>query len=524
MSASQHSGAAPCLEGGVYMDFIEKSRSQLKTKSNSGYINDIQTPEKIITSLANYNKSLSNHMILELIRNIGQIVKELGGNMDSRSIDIILSSIITHLPNPDKGSTIRASREKINKIINTITTIINSKLVLTYKENIVNPNLFPSDLLKQLNKLIDNLLTGTIEDYNLYIKILEQTSDAVNLKLEMKEQNSDVQQNIDCLKNQLDKTIHILQEDHLGITSQISDFTAKQTKINKMLNNWNNDSMEDENLGDTVAYTLSCLGDLAQISYTCNNSLNSVVKKLTLFTKFTVVDNIVSTISKTKAITNNKKISQTLKQYFSRHIIEGGGTEGCSAMFISGGEYSMDNEAGFSDMSGGELENFITGGARRAIRIEERSPEEIEREMKRKRAETALKTFLDDMNKELNKFTENIIQASKYLGTTNYDIQKVQDYLENMKYVEGLRDPNIYLSMIGYYVDESYRGLTDQYRDRLQKTIRGFNELGSQIPAARRYFTAAAGNIRGYIKGRGLFSRPLKKVVSSKLVLKISKV
>jgi len=544
--------------GAVYESFSsDVLGGDYHLSGGSSIIGDNVTVENVLVELSSYPKTASAKVKGELIRRIGLAVKKLGAKINMKNQETILDGVKRYLPDPDQKSTIRASNKKLRDMAKTIAKIINNVFSQSGSIQVINTEQDPQYLIRDVATHIYGLSCGThIEFYKIYgiLKSTLNKLDAMHVLVNqvLKDKMGNASKNISdpkqatqvqeaeiavkatlgqmkAMVEQIRLATNVLATDENKILIEMDRHKNRFDKITSHTDVW--DESDDGKVGDTIARLLSTIGNTTVIADIVHNSLEKAGLTMSQFKKFKAFGDLVNTIhnkiSRMNPTKDAKKIGdmlyhmEQLKKYFAkRHTIKGGGGCGGDAIFDmdGGSEYGMNSEPistqgtslydGGDNHSGGSAESFdMSGGAL--------DPEDIERIAKRKRAELAVKAFTNEMNENINEFIEHVYEASKYLGDTRYDTAKVVDTLENMKYIEALRDPNVYLALVGYYMDDTYRGMAAQYKEKLIKTVRSFKELGNKLPKAKKPLNSAADNIYNIIKKVDFFSDLLKTLLAS---------
>lgn len=497
MSVTHYSGIAHAKVGTAYRKFYTQIADETSSKKKvlNISINNLTT-EEVLEKLNNFSNGSDIKISNELIKRLSITVTKLGGTVNNKNNKTIVDSVDKNLPDPDyKKTTIKASNNKIQQISKIIAKIINDDI---FNTKIINVDAEIPIILRDINIYLYDLSYTVNDELSQSKLIINNTIDKLKTLDGLLEEGSKHKKDLDVVTKKLSSALDTLDENYEIVNKEMKYHTTKFSRINEDLKNWEEDEDIEKLHGDTVARLLSTIKHVVTITYLNNTILSSISTELPQ-TKdiYRTLKNInKSGRDEFKIITQ----VDAVKNYFTnRNSIVGGGMEF---------DFASEVATSIGDISGGA--DRLEGGR---VDLEGMTPEQLEKKKKKDRAIQAVREYVTEMNVDINAFTENVYEASKYMGTTTYDTAKLRDYLENMKWVEGLRDPNIYLAMVGYYLDDTYRSMAGQYEDRLEKTARGLKDLGRHLPGTSASLNRAANNIYNIIKTVDHFQDLLKTLL-----------
>lgn len=439
------------------------------------------TIEEIITDLNNYKTENVKKTIDTLLLRLSIAVKKLGGKINTENNKTIVDSIKDSLPDPDnKGTTINTSERKLEKIIKTITDIVNDDIFTT---SVIENQKQCYEIVRDINQYLYDLSCSINSELeyikNIITTILDKFSSTKSVGLIKK----------------IETSISIIDEHQISIDKELKQHLSKYDKINE--------DIETEDLElhcNSIARILGSVKHLAVIAYLYDTIIGVVSSE---FPNIKEINKEIKRLSRlTKKDKHLEKTVNSIKNYFYKRKITGGAMN-----------FDLVSESDNSSLLGGSINEpgqFLEGGA---IEVDGLTPEQIERNKKIERAKVVIREYVAEMNVDINEFIEHVYEASKYMGVTTYDVNQLKDHLEDMKWIEGLREPNIYLSMVGYHLDDSYRTMSAQYEDRLKKTARGLKDLGKAIPGTSTYLNKASSNVMNIIKTVDHFKDLLKTLL-----------
>ena len=127
------------------------------------------------------------------------------------------------------------------------------------------------------------------------------------------------------------------------------------------------------------------------------------------------------------------------------------------------------------------------------------------------RAKLALRNFVNKINRVINKFADLATDVAADIGKDpNIDYEVAADIVERMEVIDEIREPNTYLGMVGYYVDESYREKNTIYNDRLNGLITKLRSYPTSDSRIKSKFGEMAGTLDELIKQKDYFSDLVK--------------
>ena len=437
------------------------------------YIRNNLNVEEVLVDVSNFSKSPFTKIRGEIMKRLGQTTKKLGANVNMRSNQTILDSMIKNLPDPDK-ITIQADDEQMTKISNTVVQVIND-IILADKTN-------PVKTIGQCSKVLLGLSNGISADFNKIMNAFEKIHNAfISLRKE-DEDNS-------CLEDIISDLAYVCDLMKSGEVNIGAEIGKQEAQV---------EQLQSEEVGPSVTRLISTLTHVGRILNMTDETMREVSSELSKFKK-----------AKNIAKISEQFASESLNaQLYNREAIVGGGWGDHS----TGGAFDMTSEFDGGE-SEGSVDDFTFQGGKRYITG--KTPEALEKDAKKKQAADKVKEFVNEMNVEINEFVENVYEASKHLGDTKYDLTKVEDSLENVKHIENLRSPNIYLSLVGYYLDDTHRTMASQYKDKLLKSIRAFKDMAKMIPNAKKPLNAASNNIYKILKIVDHFHDILKTLLAA---------
>ena len=309
---------------------------------------------------------------------------------------------------------------------------------------------------------------------------------------------------IEELYNIIKLVIEELNDGENGIKTELDKFNNKHTVV---LDNFNSmENLSDIELGDNVARLLSNLYNVLNSIYLVETTHELVQEILSDFKGFVEVYDVINAISNKSINVKNNKKRYTNAAHTGDLFIKYLKTD-CS---IVGGGIEFENEDTeiFSEVDAGSEEDFdseglpeIEGGALGEFdRTLKQTPEDLKYEASVKAANSAVRQYVGEINEIINNFVENVYEASKYLADTTIDNDKLIDTIDNLRYMERIRDPSVYLALVDFYFDKSKEENARIYRERLKKSARALNEVANKTPAARKFLSYASSNISKILK------------------------
>ena len=456
-------------------------RTFCKSISTKKVVNN-PTIEELITDLNSYKTGDVKKTINTLLLRLSIAVKKLGGQIDTKNNKTIVDSIKDSLPDPDnKGTTINTSERKLEKIIKTITDIVNDDIFTT---SVIDNQKQGYEIVKDINQYLYDLSCSINSE-------LEYIKNIVTVILDKFSSTKSVE-----LLKRIETSVSVIDEHQMSIDKELKQHLSKYDKINE--------DIETEDLElhcNSIARILGSIKHLAVIAYLYDTIIEAVSSE---FPNMKEINKEIKRLTRLAKKDKQLDITVTsIKKYFYKRKIIGGGDV----------NFDIISESENSSLLGGSINEpgqFLEGGR---IELDGLTPEQIERNKKMERAKIVIREYVAEMNIDINEFIEHIYEASKYMGVTTYDVSKLKDHLEDMKWIEGLREPNIYLSMVGYHLDDSYRTMSAQYEDRLKKTARGLKDLGKAIPGTSSHLNKASANVMSIIKTVDHFKDLLKTLL-----------
>ena len=550
------------VEGGaVYNIFKEDllgTNSQFDVIGGAYQFDDDIEIEQLLVDLTSYPKSLSSKVKHELIHRIGLAVRKLGAKVNMKSMDTILQSLKKFLPDPDsRRRTVRGDTKKLVEISKAIARVINETFGSLKGAQVIPINQEPKYLVRDVAQHIYGLSCGVnIEFYRVYGilqnllrklenlasllqsfyvknnkaigKVVDETQNptASIAYTEISAMSDQVMTTLKGLIEQMRAATGILATDENKIAIELDKHKKKYDTLTMHYDAYDIDTNE-EAYGDNLARLLSGLENTAVLAYIVENSLKNVGMSMSQYKSFKSVgdmmDSLITKMEKIDPKRDIKKINdiltnaEALAKYFGkRKSFKGGARGGGCGSCGSSGAYSLMSEPAFSggeeddnvehdvDYSGGDLEAEYAGGA--MVYGGARTPEDIAADARKKRAELAIKSYVKELNLYIDKFVKNINEAATSLGTTTYDTRKLEDTIDGIQILEDLRDKSLYLAFAGYYLDDTWKLLANQYRERMLRLVKNLRDYAGKVPGARKYLVNASENVMDMLKKIDFFA------------------
>ena len=454
-------------------------------KNDDGkYIRDNINVEEMLIDLSSFSKSVFTKLRGEIMKRLGETAKKLGATINMRNNQTILDSMTKHLPDPDR-ITIQADKSQMLKITKTVIQVTDN-IILSRESDEKNIN--PEISIVKYASILHSVSNGIVTDFN---KIVEKVKTILDTFLSLKV-DDEYNSNLDDIISDLTFVYDLMKDVSVHIGLEMNKHDAQINQIRTELDSINEG---EDMLGNAVTRLISTLKNIGSIVNIIDTAMMEIAPELGRFKN-------TKNIAKISKHFDSKTLND---QLYNHEAIVGGGWGDSH----TGGTFDMTSE--FDEGSEDVEEPSVQGGGY----ITAKTPEALEKAAKKERARGKVKEFVNEMNVQINKFVESISKASEHIGVTNYDLNKVEDSLENMKYIENLRNPNIYLSLVGYYLDDTHKMMASQYKDKLNKSINSFKEMGKKIPSTKKDMTDASGCISEILRIVDHFHDILKTILSA---------
>jgi hypothetical protein len=314
---------------------------------------------------------------------------------------------------------------------------------------------------------------------------------------------------------------------------------------------------EDE-YGTVLARLLSTVGNTAVLTHQVNEALKRAGMTMKDYKSFKSVPDLLADINKkiekldpskqSEDVINMLQASDELARFFAhRDKVKGGrvfkdefnpggiaNDEGSSGMILGGGcgcngdtlDLNMEEVSVSTGTSSTPSGGSVSGWQNRSNAQEDlqdqvflggqeflTDKEYEQRERVRKEgARMALQAFVRKVNTDIDETYDDLVDVSVLIAQeSSIDLEMLEDIIARLESLDQLRDPNVYLALVGYYLDETYRERSQLFRDNMNNLVVKLRQYpGSE--KVKTFFNKIAQHVVNIIKEIDRFSDLLKSV------------
>lgn len=127
-------------------------------------------------------------------------------------------------------------------------------------------------------------------------------------------------------------------------------------------------------------------------------------------------------------------------------------------------------------------------------------------------ARLALQAFVRKVNADIDETYDDLVDVSVIIAQeSSIDLEMLEDIIARLESLDQLRDPNVYLALVGYYLDETYRERSQLFRDNMNNLIVKLRQYpGSE--KVKMFFGKIAQHVADILKKIDNFSDLIKSV------------
>ena len=314
---------------------------------------------------------------------------------------------------------------------------------------------------------------------------------------------------------------------------------------------------EDE-YGTVLARLLSTVGNTAVLTHQVNEALKRAGLTMKDYKAFKSVPDLLADINKkiekldpsrqSEDVINMLQASDELTRFFAhRDKVKGGrvfkdefnpggivSDESSSGMILGGGcgcngdalDLNMEEISVSTGTSSTPSGGSVSGWQNRSNAQEDlqdqvflggqeflTDKEYEQRERRHKEgARMALQAFVRKVNRDIDETYDDLVDVSVIIAQeSSIDLEMLEDIIARLESLDQLRDPNVYLALVGYYLDETYRERSQLFRDNMNNLVAKLRQYpGSE--KVKMFFNKIAQHVVNIIKEIDRFSDLLKSV------------
>jgi hypothetical protein len=490
-----------------------------------------QTP---VSSLRDYESSVSAKMKEEIIRKLARALKDVGLDVNpDDDLDKIVKDMKKNIPNPSKGRTFAADAESHEKICKSVAEVLNSQFSPNAKKNsqkFIDTNMSATEICRQVGEWVHTFNIGVNTEFlAVYASVQHALRNIIVLDAIMDQAFANIEKKIG---QHHDTTLSADTKVFRELYEKAKQSSAQQKELLKNILNINMPPafkelelvMAEESdqravikkmglkpgsagFSDKLAFTISSIGTSAAVAQKVHEALkelnisvneylssedykqfNQLIRKK--FKKITA-DSLLDFIKAAKILLSNfsdkenKEFKNALKEFsgaselsfdydFFKNYVHGGVDDD--------GDETYDVEDGVEgNFAGGDPKDYTMHSISDllyGIDDKERKSE-LETKMDRTKKEKVI--IIRDFVKRMSENYDNMAKAANNLGRMFGDSIKFTPQTDNLRNnISKLREvdaKSIELALIGYYSDAQVREVKEKYINNLRMIITLIDEI-----------------------------------------------
>lgn len=493
--------------GGSFVDYTGTVKQGSNEQSGTSFFNGgAYAP---ISSLKEYESSISAKMKEDVIRRLARALKEAGIDVDPNDdLDKIVKDMKRNIPNPSRGKTFSSDAASHEKICKAVAEVLNNQFTPGAQRNsekLIDPSVGPVETCRKVGEWIHSFSIGvnteflavyaSVQNAMRNILILDAIMEKLYNNIETKiAEHPDIGLSADTklyrelydravvestrqkelLKNILNISLPPAMKE---IELALRDETVELSVIKRL-----NLKPGNTNFADSLAYTISAVGTAALIAQKVHDALKKVGISVNEYLNSPSFQEFNDTIKhkyknvKADTLADFIKAANVLLSNFK----DRDNTELRKALKQVSGSFEFIPDLNYISVTGGDDENEVEGGNRNmsmgqltdllyGIDKQERKSEmDIQIERAKKDKLIIIRDFIRRMMDNYADFAKTVGKLAKLFGDEipiSYHSDLLRDNIVKLKNTEVKQ---VELALIGYYSDITAREVKDAYINNLK--------------------------------------------------------